>query len=180
MKQVLSLAALVLGLSACGTIPTPEVSVPDSTIPLATVMAAYPGKVVYSETNSLPQAVPAALSSLTLRGDATYKRLTGTLTVMNMYVRSSFTDMTGCTVVDALGTVPKLYVCDARVEAAAQRSIGTLNLKAGEKQPFTLSGTALDTAAHAGTAYFGMQIVTGNPVDGESVLMSDMKAQAKI
>lgn len=178
MKQVLSLAALVLGLSACGAIPTPEVSVPDSTIPLAASMAASPGKVVYAERNGLPQTVPAALKNLTLRGDATYDRLGGTLTTLNMYVRTSLTDLTGCTVVPATPVTPRLFVCDAAAEAAQR--IGTLNLQAGVAVPFELSGAALDAAAHAGTGYFGMEVVAGSPMDGETVTLSNVKAQAKI
>lgn len=178
MKQVLSLAALVLGLSACGAIPTPEVSVPDSTIPLAASMAASPGKVVYAERNGLPQTVPAALKNLTLRGDATYDRLGGTLTTLNLYVRTSLTDLTGCTVVPATPVTPRLFVCDAAAEAAQR--IGTLNLQAGVAVPFELSGAALDAAAHAGSGYFGMEVVAGSPMDGETVKLSNVKAQAKI
>ena len=166
-------------LAACGTIPTPIVSLPDATVPLANTFITQ-GKVVYVDQDALRgSSLPAALQGLTIRGDALYNASGGNLSTVKLYVRPTLDGLDGrCTRVAGLLGAPTIYACDPEDEAA--QGIGTLTVKAGVAVPFTLSGTALDTAAKSGRGYFGFQVLTGTAIQGETVDLTKLKAQARL
>ncbi|MFC4636918.1 hypothetical protein [Deinococcus hohokamensis] len=169
MNKVAFLAPVVLTLAACGIVPTPAVPVPDAEIPLTAALVSS-NSVVYSSQNGLSGAtLPSVLQGLTIRGDALYVSKGGSLKKVALYVRADLPS--GCT------QVATLYTCPASGETA--QTIGTVTLTANQPTPFTLQGAALDTAAKKGTGYFGVQVFEGQPLDTESVRLTNMKAQAR-
>ncbi|MBZ9751421.1 hypothetical protein K7W42_11155 [Deinococcus sp. HMF7604] len=178
MRRLL-LAGAVL-LSGCGLIPTPRVDVDNTSLRLPG-SAPLSGKVVYLETDALAgNRVPAALQQITIRGQATYRTAgLGTLRSAGLYVRSTLTALPAtCTVSPATPTAPRMVVCDAAGEAS--QFIGTLELRAGQGQPFSLGGAALDTAAKAGHGYFGMAFSAGQSVWTDSLDLTGMTASARL
>lgn len=167
-------------LAACGTIPTPSVPLPDTTVPLANTFITQ-GKVVYVDQDGLRgSTLPTALQGLTIRGDALYDAASGgTLGTVKLYVRPSLDALEGrCMRVPGVLGAPTLYACEPQDETA--QGIGTLNVQARASVPFTLSGPALDTAARSGRGYFGFQVVTGTAIQGETVELTNLKAQARL
>lgn len=176
LKSRLSLAAALLTLASCGVIPTPPIALPDTTIPLSNT-AATMGQVVYVDRDVLGgSTLPAALQGLSISGNATYAASGGNLSSLKVFVRSTLSGLEkSCT---ALPTVPATYVCDPAGETA--QAIGTLTVQAGVSRTFTLSGPALDAAARTGRGYFGVQITGGQAIQGETLSLRSMKAQARL
>ncbi|PNY80035.1 hypothetical protein [Deinococcus koreensis] len=174
VKASLPLAAL-LALASCGVIPTPPVALPDATIPLGNTALSM-GQVVYMDRDVLGgSTLAAALQGLSISGNATYAATGGTLSSLKVYVRSSLRDLgSSCT---ALPVVPPAYACSPANEAA--QAIGTVSVQAGASRAFTLSGPALDAAARTGHGYFGVQVTGGQALQGESLSLTSLKAQAK-
>lgn len=167
-------------LAACGTIPTPTVTLPDTTVPLSNSFLAS-GQVVYVDRDGLEGSgtLPAALQGLTIRGNALYNARGGTLGTVQLYVRSTLSDLpASCSTVPGGLFGPAMYTCDPDGETA--QAIGTVTVKAGSDVPFTLSGPALDAAAKGGRGYFGFRVVSGTALDGESVALTDLRAQARL
>lgn len=177
--SLLSLGLLAALLSGCGVIPTPAVKLPDTTVPLANTFVAQ-GKVVYVDQDELTgSTLPAALQGLTIRGNAQYNSSGGTLGTVKLYVRATLAGLDAtCSAVPATPFTPAIYACEPAAETA--QAIGTVNVKAGTKVPFTLSGPALDTAAKSGHGYFGFQVVTGTALNGESVDLTSLTGQARL
>lgn len=170
MTRLTFLAPAALALTACSIVPTPAVPIPDAEIPLTAALVSS-NNVVYSNQNALGGAtLPSVLQGLTIRGDALYVSKGGTLRKVALYVRSELPS--GCT------QVATLYTCPASGEAA--QTIGSVTLTPNQLTPFTLQGAALDTAAKKGTGYFGVQVLEGQPLDTESVRLTNMKAQARL
>ncbi|THF88554.1 hypothetical protein E7T09_04985 [Deinococcus sp. KSM4-11] len=178
-RSILFLAPLLL--AACGVIPTPVVDLPDTSVPLANTFITQ-GQVVYVDQDELAttkSTLPAALQGLTIRGDALYNSSGGNLGTVKLYVRTTLAGLDSrCTSMGATPFTPAIYACDPQGETA--QAIGTVTVQAGSKVPFTLNGAALDTAAKAGHGYFGFQVVTGTALNGESVDLTALKAQAKL
>ncbi|MFC4425638.1 hypothetical protein [Deinococcus navajonensis] len=170
MIKVAFLAPVALTLAACGIVPTPAVPIPDAEIPLTAALVS-PNSVLYSSQDGLSGAsLPSVLQGLTIQGDAIYLSRGGTLRKVALYVRAELP--AGCT------QVATLYTCPASSESA--QNIGSVTLTPGQPVPFTLQGPALDTAAKKGTGYFGVQVLEGQPIDTESVRLTNMKAQARL
>ncbi|GHF31864.1 hypothetical protein HNQ07_000490 [Deinococcus metalli] len=174
-RPLLPLAALLL--AGCGVIPTPVVALRDTTVPLANTFITQ-GKVVYVNQDQLEGVtLPAALRGLTIRGNALYNASGGDLGTVKLYVRSTLDGLDAtCSTVPF--TSPTMYACDPAGESA--QAIGTVTVQAGTKVPFTLSGAALDAAARTGRGYFGFQVVTGTALNGESVNLTSVTAQARL
>jgi hypothetical protein len=172
-------AVAALLLAGCGVIPTPAVPLPDTTIPLANTFFTQ-GQVVYVDQDELAgSTLPAALQGLTIHGDALYNSSGGNLGTVKLYVRTTLSGLDAtCSAAPATPFSPAAYACDPAGEAA--QAIGSVTVKAATKVPFTLSGAALDAAAKAGHGYFGFQVVTGTALNGESVSLTNLRAQARL
>lgn len=169
-----------IALASCGLIPTPAVPVPDTTLPLSASANLAAGSVVYISTDVLKGvSLPSLLQQLSISGNAQYNAAGGTLSSANIYVRSSLINLPAtCMALPATTTTPALTLCAESGETA--QKIGTVNLSAGTKVPFTLTGAALDNAAKSGHGYFGVQMGSGVSLSGESISLTDLKAQAKL
>lgn len=142
------------------------------TLPLSAVML---GRVVYKREDTWNRApFPQLLQQLTITGQAEYSSFGGNLSEAALYVRASLDNLPPtCTPLP-----PDLVVCDVAGEAG--QAVGTLNLAAGERRPFTLTGPALDQAGKAGHTYFGLRVVQGSSLPGEELRLTGMKANARL
>lgn len=170
------LCASTLALAACGVIPTPPVALPDTTLPL-TNTALSMGQVVYIEQDVLAgSTLPSALQGLTISGNALYTASGGSLSSMKLYVRPTLSTVkSSCIAVPA--SIPAMYLCDPAGESA--QAIGSIAVQAGVNRAFSLSGAALDVAAKSGHGYFGVQVTGGQALQGESLKLTGLKAQAR-
>lgn len=163
--QGIVVGGVLLGLNACGQVGKllPPQPVQDITLPLHST-ANMTGKVMY-----LDSAVfrPAGLNALpfrfTITGDAKYSAAGGNLQKANVYARGDLLNLpSGCN-----RNTPGLVVCDLSTETA--QKIGTLDLMAGTKIPFSLSGQAFTDAVKGGSVYYGLEVVQGAAQEGESL-----------
>ena len=168
MNRSLLLVAAAL-LSGCGIVSLPPVAIPDQTLSLPASTSAQ-NAVVYDGNDAFGGAtMPDVLSNVSLRGQALYSGA-GNLRSVAIFLRSS---MPSCDRVS--GTTAQFCAPDGE---NAQR-IGTLNLQNGKVTELLLSGQALDEAARAGHGYFGVQVLSGNSVFGDSLKLSQLKVSAK-
>lgn len=169
-------SAFTLALAACGVIPTPPVALPDATLPLTNTSLAM-GQVVYIDQDVLAgSTLPSALQGLTISGNALYTSAGGNLSSLKLYIRPSLSTVkSSCTSVP--GSSPALYLCNPASESG--QAIGSMAVQAGVNKAFSLSGAALDSAAKSGHGYFGVQVTGGQAVQGESLTLTSLKAQAR-
>ncbi|WP_420597235.1 hypothetical protein [Deinococcus sp.] len=165
--QPLLVAPLLL--ASCGIVPLPAVAIPDQTLTLPASSSAA-DRVIYDGSDVFGgSTVPGVLSNLKLRGQALYSGA-GDLSSVAVYIRSS---VPSCTSVPGL----TVQMCDPSTESAQR--IGTLNFEKGVATSFSLSGKALDAAAKAGHGYVGVQVLKGQSVFGDTLKLSNLKANAK-
>lgn len=169
-RKLLTGLAAALTLSACGVIPTPPVNIPDVTLDLQSSVASR-GQVIYMRQDAFGGAsIPKILQGLSISGDARYTALSGNLSEVAVYVRTSMPS--GCQNLTA-----DVAACDPAAESA--QAIGTISLQPGASKGFTLSGPALDEAGKAGHGYFGVRAVRGDSLTGEQLRLTSMKARAR-
>ena len=174
MKTFLNLTAAALltgaGLSGCGIVPLPAVSIPDQNLSLPT-SSGFEQYVVYDGSDAFAgTAIPSLLRKVQISGKVTYGGA-GTVTQARVFLRSSPPE---CTPLPASSS----QLCDPSGESAQQ--VGVLTLQNGQATSFVISGPALDAAAKAGHGYFGVQVLRGRTLPGDTVKLSAMKASAKL
>lgn len=177
MKR-LALAALTL-LCACGNLTTPAIGLPDATIPLKASAIIAVSSVVYLDKDLLGgRGLPSVFQALTINGQVQYNANIGTMSSLNLYIRSSLSDLPGtCVKLAASGSTPGVAMCDPAGEAGQQ--ISTLDIARNVNRPLKVNGPALDAAAHAGHGYIGVLITQGLPAEGESLALTGLSATAK-
>lgn len=167
-RSLLPLAAAAL-LSGCGIVSLPPVAIPDQILSLPVSTSAQ-NSVVYDGEDAFDGAtMPDVLSNVSLSGQALYSGA-GNLRSVAIFLRSS---LPSCDRVAGMSA----QFCAPDGESAQR--IGTLNLQNGKVTDLMLSGRALDEAARAGHGYFGVQVLSGSSVLGDSLKLSNLKVSAK-
>lgn len=161
----LPLLLALLGLAACGTVPLPEQRLADATVSAPFALA--PGsQVIYQTTNAFSGPVSASVQRVSVTGQLAFAGSPGEKG-LTFFIAGQLP--TGCL------NLGQVLLCP---DAAGGSQIGTARVSVGQAVPLSLSGPALDAAAHAGRGYLGLRLDAGAVQSGDTLTFTQLRAGA--
>jgi len=169
LMSLITLAAGVSALSACGISPLSSVGIQDQRVPVPINLSASSVTAYSQIPGGLPSGVP--ISSIGLSGRSKVEAAPGSPMTSDAAadVYASAGRPTNCTEID------QTLLCSA----PQGQKIGALKL-GQTSQPFSLNGQKLGQGLKNGNLWIGLQITSGSIPAGSSVVLEKLEAHGKI
>lgn len=166
MKRLLALP-LFATLAGCGVIPLPTQPLPDLQFTTPLALGPSEGRL-FSEAPLFDAPVPRTVRNVTVTGTATLSAPVAQETRVNVLITRTLPGFPGC--------VP---YSGYRLCQSGGEVIGTLVFAAGSNAAqLRLRSPVLDTLAHSGEGYVGLQLAAGTVPAGTTLRLNNLRAGA--